>query len=52
MNDETKPTSAVEMLLDKINCMGGIINTLEAKICDLERKVNQSQISLSNVAYT
>lgn len=52
MNDETKPASAVEMLLDKINCMFGVINSLEARICDLERKANQASIQLSNVAYT
>lgn len=52
MNDETKPASAVEMLLDKINWMGGVINTLEARICDLERKANQASIQLSDVAYT
>lgn len=52
MNDETKPASAVEMLLNKINCMFGVINSLEARICDLERKANQASIQLSNVAYT
>lgn len=52
MNDETKPASAVEVLLDKINCMFGMINALENRIYDLERKVNQMPINLSNVAYT
>lgn len=52
MNTDTKPASAVEMLLDKINWMSGVINTLEQRIYDLERKANQPQIQLSNVAYT
>lgn len=52
MNDESKPASAVEMLLDKLNYMMSVINTLESRIYDLERKVNQPTIQLSEVAYT
>lgn len=52
MNTDAKPASAVEMLLDKINYMMSAINALEYRICELERKANQPQIQLSNVAYT
>lgn len=52
MNSDTKPASAVELLLDKINWMSGVINTLEARVYDLERKANQIPINLSNVVHT
>lgn len=52
MNTDTKQPSAVEMLLDKINYMMSTISALEYRICELERKANQLQIQISNVAYT